>query len=414
MARESGWVREVDWLDVFPWLGLVGAVSRAIWPPHKILLAMLGVWLTWAGWSAISWSIAGTALQDQAAVYRQSPWAHETGRLGWISYTPGETSVDAASRFAAHATVAPPAWYTRPFWDMFSPARSFAGVGLAFLCGLWAVAVWTFFGGVLTRLAAVELTRQNEASLFSAIGYASRRWRSYAVSALFPLLGVFAALVVPAAIAGLVARFDVGFFLVALLWPLGLLLGFVAATLLIAWLLGWPLIWATVSTEAADDPFDVFSRVFSYVWQRPFHYAFYVVVAAALGIIGWLIVSLLAELSLFLAAWGLSWGRGAQPTAEAIRGAGATAAVLAFWTNLVYFAVLAYLHSYFWTAATGVYLLLRYSRDGTPLDDVDLEDASELYATSPMDRLATDARPGDGAHGTKRQEPPIPSVGSPR
>jgi hypothetical protein len=58
------------------------------------------------------------------------------------------------------------------------------------------------------------------------------------------------------------------------------------------------------------------------------------------------------------------------------------------WSMLVRLLVLAYLHSFLWTAASGIYLLLRRSTDGTPLDEVYLDSTEDPYGLPPVRRDA--------------------------
>ncbi len=41
--------------------------------------------------------------------------------------------------------------------------------------------------------------------------------------------------------------------------------------------------------------------------------------------------------------------------------------------------VVGFVYSYFWTAASGIYLLLRYHRDGTEMDEVELDDDQDQH-----------------------------------
>jgi hypothetical protein len=60
-------------------------------------------------------------------------------------------------------------------------------------------------------------------------------------------------------------------------------------------------------------------------------------------------------------------------------------AVLAFWMGCVQFLTLGFGVSYFWTAASGIYLLLRQRVDNTELDEIHLEDEQTSYGLPPLD-----------------------------
>jgi hypothetical protein len=95
--------------------------------------------------------------------------------------------------------------------------------------------------------------------------------------------------------------------------------------------------------------------------------------------VAWLFVALVGELTVYLMAWGASWGSGTARANEIYAASGLAAGgppvsvgaqLVGFWSGLVRMIVLAFGHSFLWTAATGVYLLLRRDTDGTPLDEI--------------------------------------------
>ena len=65
-----------------------------------------------------------------------------------------------------------------------------AGFTSLLLCGLWATAVWGFFGGVITRLVTLQFASNERASLRAAARFVRARYGSYVAAPLFPLFGV--------------------------------------------------------------------------------------------------------------------------------------------------------------------------------------------------------------------------------
>jgi hypothetical protein len=65
----------------------------------------------------------------------------------------------------------------------------------------------------------------------------------------------------------------------------------------------------------------------------------------------------------------------------------AGAAMVSFWVTLVFLMVIGFSYSYFWTAATQIYLLMRKRVDETELDEVYLEEeapeAPAINASAP-------------------------------
>jgi hypothetical protein len=113
------------------------------------------------------------------------------------------------------------------------------------------------------------------------------------------------------------------------------------------------------------------------------------------------LVIALGELMIYLVGWGVSWASGTgrateifnmalipSPSVPSPVGETVGARLVGFWTTLVRLVVLAYGHSFLWTAASGVYLLLRRDTDATPLDEVYLESAEDPYGLPPVKRDA--------------------------
>src|SRR5262249_12945407 len=150
-----------------------------------------------------------------------------------------------------------------------------------------------------------------------------------------------------------------------IVWPLALVGGLLMTVLLLGLLFGWPLMFATISTERTDS-FDALSRSFAYTFQRPLQYLFYALVAGLIGLLGWLLVILFATGLGQLTAWAASWGSNVENIRAVMSGTASDSTVFSWGSNLVRFfngLVLmladAFLISYFWTSATGIYLLLR-------------------------------------------------------
>jgi hypothetical protein len=216
------------------------------------------------------------------------------------------------------------------------------------------------------------------------------------------------------------------------LWWLPLLAGLVM-TLLLLGMVGYPLMYTTLSTEGSDT-FDALSRSYNYVYESPWHYLFYSGLAILYGAVLTLFVLVVGSSSTYLAKWGVSkfptygadrspeylfinapeslgWrqlllqgspaaiddeGDPIDPVANAkyredyawwnTMGAGMTS----FWVNLVFLMVIGFSYSYFWTASTQIYLLMRKRVDETDLDEVYVEeDAPPPPPMNPPSSLPT-------------------------
>jgi hypothetical protein len=158
----------------------------------------------------------------------------------------------------------------------------------------------------------------------------------------------------------------------AIAWTLGfvpLLLGLLMALILVGLAIGWPLMHVTVAAEGEDAP-DALSRSYSYVNQRLARYAAHIVASLAIGGISLGLLILMARLVLALADWGVGLGTSDVPEAAHL-----------FWIRVVDLIVHGWVYSYFWSAASVIYLILRRDVDGTPWHDVYLpEHAAETFA----------------------------------
>ncbi|MFP6574842.1 MAG: hypothetical protein VB912_06785 [Pirellulaceae bacterium] len=246
---------------------------------------------------------------------------------------------------------------------------------------LWTLLVWGLFGGAITRIAVVRLGCDEAVPMRSALKYASARLGTYVLSPLFPMLIIFV-LTIPLALLGLLLMwFDFGVLLVSVVWIFVLLAGLAMTYFLLGTLFGWPLMWVVTSAEETGDHYEAFSRSFSYVSQRPFHYLFYALVAVVLGTLGWLLVQIVAELTIHMSYWSVMWGCGADRI-ETLKTVGADAnaglrtgrSLMDLSEGTVRLVAGAFAYSFFWCGAVGIYLLLRKAVDQTEFDEVFLDD----------------------------------------
>ncbi len=157
-----------------------------------------------------------------------------------------------------------------------------------------------------------------------------------------------------------------------------LLLALVMALILVGLALGWPLMHATVAAEGEDAP-DALSRSYSYVNQRLARYAAHAAVALAIGAVGLTVAVAFARVVLALADWGVGLG---APSSSSLDGWAGNGRI--FWDRVVALLVLAWAYSYFWSAASIIYLILRRDVDGTAWHDVWLpEHDADTFAGEP-------------------------------
>ncbi|MEX0677197.1 MAG: hypothetical protein WD063_08990 [Pirellulales bacterium] len=383
MADDHGTLRAIAWQQVFPSLRLFSALRMAL-NFKALVLAAIAVAGMVAGWRILGNLFADSdnpSLAAQIAFFDTWPWEVRVAsapleRLVSLETWPSESPL----LVAWNQTSA-------PFRQMYQ-APSFANFAYLLCCALWSLLVWAFFGACITRLAAVSFARRENASLGQLAAFVSPRLSAYFVAPLFPILGTFLMALFMAAL-GALMRTDVGVILASLAWPLVLLGSFVMAFLLLGLFFGFPLMWGSISAEGTDS-FGALSHSYSYVYQRPLLYLAYAVIAGIIGVLGSYLVSLFSLWILELSRWGVSWGSGAARF-SVIEGpesmgpiADTGAAIIAFWTNCVHTLAFGFIFSYFWSATTVIYFLLRRQVDATELDEVYMPDEHDQHGLPPL------------------------------
>lgn len=388
-ARSTG----IAWNEYRRWF-LLGRVFRLSIQARLLTLGTLGVMATIGGWWCAARLFSGTddaALKPLLSAYESSPWKSSSPGLsgsGMLAPIASVISDDGPSlgRPVTNPYLDPLRRLSAPWRQIFDASQSITGTGFLLLCAVWAAAVWALFGGAMTRAVVVQLAREEAIALGSATKHASKHWKSYFAAPLFPIVAV-TAVVLPAFGIGLLMHISPA--IGALLWPIALVCGLIAAIMLVGLAVGWPLMHAAISTEGSDS-FDALSRSYSYVYQRPLHYLLYAVSAAILGAFGLIVVEVFVAAVQSLAAWGTSWGSGAELLQETLAAGKSTWAgtLFWFWRGVVDAIVLGFAFAFFWAASAAIYLLLRHDVDGTELDETHLEDDGGPHG---LPNLATDA-----------------------
>lgn len=363
MAAESLELREIPYLRLFPWIRLLRAVRVAI-DGKKMILAALGLAL-----SVVGWGVLDLCFPDSSAIKLQMAPDPLPSLVG-SGRSVGETLRD------AFLTVAdPPRVLMAPFRAFFYVQPAAGQFWHATFSALWAALVWGIIGGAIARVAVVQVATGERVSLTAALRFAVRKGFPLIVAPLSPFLGVFF-FTAWCALLGLLYRIpsQVVLTILGVLAFLPLLAGLVMSIILAGLAAGWPLMHVTVAAEG-EDVFDALSRSYAYVYQRPTRYAAYVLLAWAIGAVGLLIVSLFAHAVVQLAIWAISIGAPDTLLVDLFKGgsqtAGTTAgAIHSGWLTIVALLAYGWVYSYFWTAASIIYLLLRHDVDGTEWHDI--------------------------------------------
>ncbi|MFZ5831435.1 MAG: hypothetical protein ACOY3P_15225 [Planctomycetota bacterium] len=443
MDNDSGVIRTVAWPEVFPWLIIFRTFRLAV--SFRVLamaavaaLLMATIWgllgrvfgtdsaaSAWiAPYRACSWTALTGAVPNQPALVPVPVVAPVAVPQAPITENGLPVATVATSIVGVQRSGVDPFWSSNPVaqtWmviaqpvlAMFSPDTGVRELACLLLCALSSLAIWSFFGAAITRIAAVQLTTDERLSTMAALRFACSKWLSFFVGPLLPALGVVFALI-PVWILGLLLRTGFTSVVAGLLYPVALLLGLVAALLMVGILFGWPLMWPTISSEGTD-AFDALSRSFAYLFQHPLRYLFYAVVAALLGWLGWIFVQNFAAGIVWITYWAAGWGGGSERLAQILSGTEATGLahlgglLVRFWAGCVKLLAVGYLYGFFWSAAVAVYLLLRRDVDATEMDEVFL-DADTSEPAEGLPPIATDEA---GAPVVVEPAGPLPSAPAP-
>lgn len=291
---------------------------------------------------------------------------------------------------------------------------------------IWALVVWSLLGGAISRMDAVRGTRDDRATLTHAIRFAATRWIWYFLAPILPLLIVLM-LGLVFAVSGFV------FFNLPVLDVIGSFLfggALFCGTLMALTLLGLAasgnLLYPAIGVEGTD-AFDAISRVYNYVLGRPWRWLFYSIVSLVYGAICYLFVGLIVFLTLWLThqfagAWVVADTADGINRFDAIMPAPRlgelisyrpewhtlgpsgkiAAAVVLAWRWLFIGLLPAFALSFYFSAHTWIYLLLRRAADETEFDDAFIETAENT------DRQTTSspaAESSSGNHVSESDEP---------
>jgi hypothetical protein len=299
---------------------------------------------------------------------------------------------------------------------------------------LIGLVLWSFFGGAICRLAASHAAAERHTDPGDAVVFARERWVWFFAAPLLPAL-ITGVIVLVLAVGGLVFFNLPGLdILGALVFGLALVLGVVAALLLIGFGTGVHLMYPALAVEGTDG-FDAVSRSFNYVFSRPWRWLFYTGVALVYGAITYLFISLIVFLTVWLTHRAVGWWVIAQVGEEAAKinrfdamlvppqigdviydiqwdqlpaTGKAAAGIMWVWIMLLLGLMPAYAISYYFASHTWIYLLLRRSADGTDLTEHYVEPTTPTTpapVTAPA-AAATEAPPPPPAEGAAESPPP--------
>jgi hypothetical protein len=260
---------------------------------------------------------------------------------------------------------------------------------------------WAFFGGAISRIAAIHVARDEKISFRQALNFSFGKILSFASAPVIPL-AIVIVIGLLVSVASLIGNIPwLGPMIIGGFFVIALMAGAVMTLVLLGTAGGFNLMYPTIAVEGSDS-FDAISRSFSYVYARPWRMLFYTIVALIYGAATYLFVHMFIWLTLvlthkfvgmgmfytadnnsdlFSTMWPNPLDQGRLSYAPDYAALNFGARVGAFFMNCwVMFLVSilgAFAISLYFSANTIIYYLMRNEVDSTELDDVYLEQSEE-------------------------------------
>jgi hypothetical protein len=261
-----------------------------------------------------------------------------------------------------------------------------------------ALILFSVAGGAICRGAALQFSRDERYGITPCLKFALKKFIPLFCAPLAPMIFVAACGLI-VLVFGLIANIPwAGEIFLAIVFIIVLIAG-LCMTLAIVGAGGGINLMPSVIAYEHSDSFDAVNRSCSYIYTRPWRFSFYTLLAAVYGSICYLFVRFFAFLMLTVSRWFLSiiiWTEGSKaeqmskldviwPKPEFFNFLGSGLEISKNLTEgvaagVVYLSVLviaglviAFVVSFYFSAGTIIYCLLRNKIDNTPLDNVFIE-----------------------------------------
>ena len=379
----------IDWYRSTPWWRLISHSLAISWRASHLGLCALALLATQAligfsGWlfapetnQASSWW-----LSPESRTEAMTPWALNPDQ--WLEAfsaedsRPKDPTLDPTGKTAA-ASRQPIVWFhpapdsfihvwrryvSYPFHAMDTPTFRKSAYFLINTLGI--LALWAFVGGCIARRSVQELGMHVTSPWINTLRWVAARWQSIVWSVAMPLALVLLFCLVPLVL-GWISNIPVLGQPVALvlMLPVALMalgVGWVAGIALF----GFSLATVSIVTEKQADAFDGMSRASAYVFQRPATLFLAVLVSEWIGHFGGSIVSIVLNTGYNIIAQAFAMG--SMGTLGGMNSwlDGCFGAIVPLLTTAFGF-------SFFWTASTAIYLVLRKDVDRAEFDLIDMD-----------------------------------------
>ena len=443
MADEAFTLREINWREAFPFTHLFRAFRVAI-HPSKLIIALLALICLWGGGKVLD-AVWPSKYQPVANELTTTP----SMRLPIAQERLGEYLREMRMLEGREPAVDAPVGHVGVFhtfftfevvqannvlmfrgglYEAFESIWQFVAVGplwlwsthwfFALLYTAWFLLIWSIFGGAISRIAAVHVARDEKISVRHAVSFSVSKVLSFICAPIIPVLIILIVGVIIAAAASILLHIPyIGPPIAAAFFFLALLGGFIITLVLLGTLGGFNLMYPTIAVEGSDS-FDAISRSFSYVFARPWRMLFYTLISVIYGGVCYLFVRFFVWMVLAVTWFFMTWFLGPHgqpakyfpmmwpqptdplrtltytPVYESLKGSETFAAgLMSLYVYLVIGLVGAFAISFYFSANTLIYYLMRREVDATDLDDVYVEEMDDEIPETEAPPVITEVTP---------------------
>ncbi|MGB2809677.1 MAG: hypothetical protein WBC22_18185 [Sedimentisphaerales bacterium] len=300
---------------------------------------------------------------------------------------------------------------------------------ILFLIQLVAISI---AGGAICRISALQFARDEKPGLTEALRFSINKFTSFVTSPLLPMviiiiIGLFIFLL------GLIGNIRwAGELIMAIFMLLALIAGAFIAVASIGTVAGFSLMFPAVAYDGSDC-LDTINRSFSYVYAKPWRMGFYTAIAAVYGSLCYIFVRFFAFLLLWCTHLFLQLGLNDKKLAAIWPGPTFTKLVdtpdlaAANWSVqiagvIVYLLLLAvvallvsFIISFYFSANTIIYSLMRKKVDNTALEDVyspfeEVEIEPTVFEQGDTEPIVTESEPEKAKRKSKAKKQPEPET----
>ena len=261
-------------------------------------------------------------------------------------------------------------------------ARSFLVIG-----GLVVAALVALFGAALIRIDVARLVSDRDVSLVPAITHAARTWRrTYGTLIIAPVLALI--LLFPIIVVGIVAAIPGVSVVLSILWGILLIPAIGAALVVFGWLVSLPILSGAMALEVGD-PAENVIRSFVLIRRRPVVFLLLLLLSLVALAVGWLIVSAVVGLTLYLLNAASGFVFSASPTGPLVTWPGLAAvapadaepgvwahSIVAWWFRFAISWAWAWVVAVIMLFSGRTYLVMRRAVERLPLEEIDELEAS--------------------------------------